>query len=189
MAFCVNCGKEVSDQAVMCPACGHPGPKAARARASYGELASWGARVGAGLVDMLILSIPFLLLFFVAVVPNIDVLRDLEDGGTLTSGERSAIAGILIAILLFLVVWALYKPLFEGHNGQTLGKMAVKIRVIRAEDGERIGYGKAFFRWFMSTLIGSVSPLNLVNYLWPLWDDDNQTLHDKAARTIVVKAS
>lgn len=26
----------------------------------------------------------------------------------------------------------------------------------------------------------------LVNYLWPLWDNKNQALHDKAARTNVV---
>ncbi len=28
MAFCANCGKEISDRAPSCPNCGHPGPGA-----------------------------------------------------------------------------------------------------------------------------------------------------------------
>ena len=26
----------------------------------------------------------------------------------------------------------------------------------------------------------------LVDYLWPLWDKKNQTLHDKLAKTVVI---
>lgn len=188
MAYCANCGKEISVQAVMCPACGHPGPEKLASNAARGELASWGSRLGGTIIDAILLLIPMALIFFATIAP---LLRDadIDDEGNIT-GISSADAGtIALAAVLAFIVFALYKPMFEGHNGQTLGKMMVHIRVVRAEDGSRIGYGKAFFRWFMSTLIGAVGPLNLINYLWPLWDDDNQTLHDKAAKTVVVKVS
>jgi len=35
-------------------------------------------------------------------------------------------------------------------------------------------------------LSGALGLLLLLDYLWPLWDDKNQALHDKLARTNVV---
>jgi uncharacterized RDD family membrane protein YckC len=193
MAYCVNCGKELSTQATMCPHCGHPGPaaKGTAALAAGGQLAGWGARVGAALLDGLILLIPFALLAAI-IFSTADVdwraLGDRVETDTLTSNDVEALAVIGLTMLSFFIVTMLYKPLMEGRNGQTLGKMWVKIRVVRADDGTRIGYGKAFLRWFISTIFSAISLLNLLNYLWPLWDDSKQTLHDKVASTIVVRA-
>ena len=59
--------------------------------------------------------------------------------------------------------------------------------------GEPLGWGMMFVREFLvkGLLFGILYGLTLgimflVDNLWPLWDDDNQTLHDKVASTYVV---
>lgn len=197
MAYCVNCGKEISAQAVMCPQCGHPGPAAATSatptvHTGGRPLASWGSRVGAMLLDTLVLAIPFLILaailFATADVDWQEILDDDAIGKVkLTSDDIRALGAIGLVLLAMILVTMLYKPLMEGTSGQTLGKKWVGIRVVRSEDGDRITMGRAFLRWFFSTLFGIVSLLNFINWLWPLWDDNKQTLHDKAAKTVVVR--
>ncbi len=88
------------------------------------------------------------------------------------------------ALLLFPF---LYQWLMVGRWGQTLGKMALGIRVVRAEDAGPVGYARAAGRVAAVWLLGIfVLPL-LLAYLWPLWDRRNQTLYDKLASTIVVR--
>ena len=59
---------------------------------------------------------------------------------------------------------------------------------MRAESGGRAGYGKALMRNLVARVIGLFPFVGLIDVLWPLWDDKNQCLHDKAASTIVVRA-
>ena len=93
------------------------------------------------------------------------------------------------AALLIFFVWFLgpiYAWLMVGAFGQTLGKMAVGVRVVRRTDASRVSYGRAFGRAASTWLLGVfVFPI-LLAYLWPLWDRRNQTLYDKMAGTIVV---
>jgi uncharacterized RDD family membrane protein YckC len=177
MAYCSNCGNEISAEAAMCPKCGHPGPGARPsidltsiggpvAAAPY---ATWGARAGAYLIDGVIIAVIFGLLLAVGVV------------------SRNVAPFVLIG--LFGLASIVYKPLMEGSRGQTLGKMALGIKVVRADDAGPIGYGEAFLRWIIAVVIGFVPLGSLVDLLWPLWDKYNQTLHDKVAKTIVVTVS
>jgi uncharacterized RDD family membrane protein YckC len=62
------------------------------------------------------------------------------------------------------------------------------IRVV-GEDFQPIGYGRAFGR----VLIGSILWIacyvpGILDVLWPLWDEKNQSLHDKVVNSIVVRA-
>lgn len=79
----------------------------------------------------------------------------------------------------------LYAALMESSSSQaTIGKRALGIKVTTM-DGNRISFGQATGRHFgkiISTLI------LLVGFLMMLWDDKKQTLHDKMAGTLVVKA-
>ncbi len=175
MAFCQNCGKEISPQAVSCPNCGHPGPghrpnplDAIGGPVVAAPYASYGQRVGAFLIDgVIILVILFILAGILAARDNL---------------------GPAVVFGLFGLASVVYKPLMEGSRGQTLGKMAVNIKVVRAVDAGPIGYGEAFMRWFIATLIGFVPFGSFIDLLWPLWDQHKQTLHDKVAKTIVVTA-
>lgn len=55
MAFCTNCGNEISDLAVACPQCGRPtGTRVA----TTGEYAEFWTRFGGWIIDTLILIVP-----------------------------------------------------------------------------------------------------------------------------------
>lgn len=80
------------------------------------------------------------------------------------------------------------------RNGMTLGKQVLKIRVYR-EDGQPVGFGLGVLRDFVVRflLFGLVGFFflglpGLLDLLWPLWDERNQTLHDKIVSTYVIRA-
>jgi len=144
------------------------------------RLASWGGRAAGWFVDVMVLLGVWGATFVWAFTT--------EDPAT---DEISDTAALVIFVVLFLGP-PLYQWLMIGRWGQTLGKMALGIRVVRSEDADRVSYGRALGRasslWvlgiFGSLLLGL--PL-LLAYLWPLWDRRNQTLYDKMASTIVVR--
>jgi uncharacterized RDD family membrane protein YckC len=98
--------------------------------------------------------------------------------GVLGNGAGSGV-GVLVSIVYF--------TLFIGSaRGQTLGQMVMGIRVIAAESGDSIGYGRAFLRWLVSIVSAIVI---LLGYLWMIWDKEKQCWHDKAAGDFVVPVS
>ena len=150
------------------------------------QLSGWWARVGAAIIDGFIIGIPALI-----------VLLALGAGaaGSDTDGGTAAFIGAaLLSLLVWLVVALLYAPFMMSRtNGQTVGRMATGIRVIRAS-GEQMTFGVAALREIVvkGLLIGTISSLTfgigyLVDVLWPLWDDENRALHDMVVNTRVVK--
>lgn len=157
-----------------------------------GALASWGARLGAILVDGLILFVPAAILFVVIVGGAVGLSGD-DDVAT-----GAAIVAIVLYVLLVLVVYLAYAPVLMmrrgGHNGQTWGKQLVGIRVVR-DSGQPFDFWYAALReivlkglavWIASTIIPLIPWF--LNYFWPLWDDQNRALHDIAVSTHVVRA-
>jgi uncharacterized RDD family membrane protein YckC len=92
----------------------------------------------------------------------------------------------LLSSLLSLIVNYGYYIYFIGSRGQTLGKMALKIKVVKVDSNEKPSYGDAFLREAIGKIASAVV-LGL-GFLWMLWDERKQTWHDKIAKTIVVKA-
>jgi uncharacterized RDD family membrane protein YckC len=76
-------------------------------------------------------------------------------------------------------------------SGRSLGKRVVGIRALAMETGLAPGFGRGSVRMLVAWLLGLASiillPLSLIDYLFPLWDHQRQTLHDKAAGTVVVR--
>ena len=64
--------------------------------------------------------------------------------------------------------------------------MAVGTRCVDAAGGTTIGYGRALLRWFVSVVLEITLIGGILDILWPLWDSKNQTIHDKAASSVVV---
>jgi uncharacterized RDD family membrane protein YckC len=100
---------------------------------------------------------------------------------------------VLVGVLTFLLYFA-YEGAMTAARGQTLGKMAVRIRAARLVDGAVPG-AAGWRRAAVYALPGVLSafvigPLFwLVNALWCTWDRPyRQCLHDKAADTVVVVA-
>ena len=81
---------------------------------------------------------------------------------------------------------AYYVVLEGGARGQTVGKMAVGIRVIDLARGGQIGYHRAFLR-YIGRFVSFIA--FLLGYLWMLWDREKQTWHDKMAGAVVVPTS
>ena len=138
-------------------------------------LASWGRRAGGWFVDLLVYLVAFVATFVFALAT--------EDRGT---GEFSSIAALLMFVVWFLGP-SLYTWLMVGAWGQTLGKMAVGVKVVRSSDSGRVSYLRALGRAASTWLLGLLFLPILLAYLWPLWDRRNQTLYDKMAGTIVVR--
>ena len=93
-----------------------------------------------------------------------------------TSYATGSVLGLIIAAAYFTVM-------IGADRGQTVGQMALGIRVIDFNTGGRIGYGRAFIRWLVSLISAAVI---LLGYLWMLWDTEKQCWHDKAANDVVV---
>jgi RDD family protein len=95
------------------------------------RLASWGRRASASLLDWLLL---------IAVMVAVGVW------GFATTDPTTDEPGDAQAVVLFLAVLILpstYQWLMLGTWGQTLGKMALGVRVVRGEDVGRVGYARA----------------------------------------------
>jgi uncharacterized RDD family membrane protein YckC len=93
------------------------------------------------------------------------------------------------AYLATLVLPFVYFTVLHGNErGQTFGKRALGIRVVGDESAESIGYGRALGRYAITFVFGVFVIPVLVDYLWPLWDQKNQALHDKVVSSVVVRA-
>ena len=92
-----------------------------------------------------------------------------------------------------------YNGLLDGGpTGQTLGKRLVRVRVIDTGTGELVGPQRGLMRALPPLAFGVLGLLGPVTFslaivaslldgLWPLWDQQRQTWHDKVAGTVVVK--
>jgi len=122
----------------------------------------------------------------------------------------------MIYLVINLVIACVYAIVMLRFAGRTLGQMACGLRVVPVDQGQHTGglpMGTVLARVAMYTLLpqclsvfsmflsfssGLTSGLSslltflgsgytIVNALWALWDVKNQCLHDKVARTQVVR--
>ncbi|HSA51249.1 MAG TPA: RDD family protein [Yinghuangia sp.] len=144
----------------------------------YGPtLAGSGKRFLARLVDLLVY------LAFSCAIGFAFIGSDPDD---VTFG-REAAAGAVATIVYFL-----YEGVMLNNNGQTLGKMVARIRVVRVADGGPVQGSPAWTRAAVFALPLVVPCAGIlfwiVNVLWHTWDQPwQQCLHDKAARTTVIR--
>lgn len=140
------------------------------------ELATGGRRLAARMLDWVIMS----------VVPLVPLLMAIA-GVPVNVG----LMGLVVIGLLAAVVGMLYEVTLIAVTGQTLGKMALKIKVVRADSGEVPGWGRSLLRWVIpaapNLLVGFGWILSLLVYVSLVWDKVRQGWHDKAAGTLVTK--
>lgn len=84
--------------------------------------------------------------------------------------------GFLIGPLYAILLWV-------NWNGQTLGKKAMKIKVVR-EDGKALDYKVAVLR-YLGYIVSSL--VFCLGFFWVIWDKEKQGWHDKIAGTFVTK--
>jgi len=142
--------------------------------------ASYGSRVGAIILDWLFAIVPTILLFVFGIA--------------LAFSETYIGLGIFLIVLgsiawIGLSVWN--KVFKEGKSGQSFGKARMNISLVDTNSRQPIGAGRAFLREFLFSLISSVTGgiFWVIDYLWPLWDQNNERLMDKIMTTRVVATS
>jgi uncharacterized RDD family membrane protein YckC len=139
-------------------------------------LSGWWRRAAALLLDGLI------------VFAIIAAALGLAAGVTALNEDLGAVL-IIVGVLFALAGPIFYWIYLTGKApGQTVGKKALGIRVRHAEQDRTIGYGPAAARYLITVAFGFFYIPALFDYLWPLWDKRNQSLHDKVANSIVVRA-
>ena len=150
-------------------------------------LAGAGQRLGARFLDGLIIILAFVPVIGVIVGGMAALTNSVIDD------DSPAVPAILIPaiVLAVLAVNYLYEvELVLRWNGQTPGKRALKIAIAPMDPQTPLSRRVLFYRLAVTFAFNLLSNcyVGFLDPLWLLWDKPyKQTLHDKAAKTVVVK--
>jgi uncharacterized RDD family membrane protein YckC len=164
------------------------------------HVAGLGSRLVARLIDIAVLLLINVAvtgwLVYQYVQEMLPVFREWQATGSTSDAVQSERAGTLQVVILILIaaLWFAYEVPAIANTGQTFGKRLLKIKVMRLENEDRIGYGRAIRRWnplglsvllwtcgvgFVLQFLDSLSPV----IDWPL----HRAFHDRSAGTVVVR--
>ena len=135
------------------------------------ELASVFKRAIAFIIDDFLVS----LLIFIAFYQQIF-------SATTTEETILAINSLFPYIVLLKV---LYQTFFVWQYGATLGKMAVKIKVVDESSFDNLNLQNSFLRAVVRIISES---LFYLGFVWGILSPTVQTWHDKAAKSLVINA-
>lgn len=134
-----------------------------------------GRRIGAALIDLVVLTAAF-------------VVFGIAFGDSSSSGGQASVHTGSVATLAFLALALLYYFTCEAIGGQTPGKRALGVRVVSATGGGRPGAGAIGMRTLLR-LVDGLPFFYLVGFVSMLATGERaQRLGDMAARTTVVDA-
>lgn len=141
-----------------------------RTRLVYGGF--W-ARFGAQIIDGIIQAVPSYAIMFAVLIST-----------GMFSGKVEPSPLMFLAYIPFYLFPILYEgTMLSLKNGQTVGKMALRLRVVRP-DGSRITAGQAWGRAAMRLILGC---LIIADYIPFFFTEEKTTLHDMVAGTRVVE--
>jgi uncharacterized RDD family membrane protein YckC len=153
-------------------------------------LASWLSRAGALILDALfgiLLFLPAGIAFGVT-FGTADTTTNL-DGTTEVTNVNGGLLAISIVLALAAVAVGIWNQGWrQGSQGWSWGKQVVGIKLVAESTGQPPGGGTGIGRLLLRNLLGIVPFYTIVDYLFPLWDEKNQTLDDKILSTLVVRA-
>lgn len=140
-------------------------------------LASPWRRLGARIIDIIVVGALYFSVSYALLGYDWDV---------------SNIGLFLTAAAMGAAIEVAYEVTLVATRGQTLGKMATKIKVIRAGDGQLPGWNSSLRRWSIPGLTRFIPHIwvgTLVAWLCYLsltWGRNHRGWHDMVAGTIVV---
>ncbi len=150
------------------------------------DLASWGDRVMAYLLDQLLMAPAWILYIagFIVLIVNSGtknsrgVTVGVNAAGMTTGMLMLAVSGLFFA---GVGIWNLW--IRQGRTGQSWGKSKRGLYIVGQETGALIGVGNNILRQLAHVVDSAI----YIGYLWPLWDAHKQTLADKIMKTVVIK--
>ncbi len=209
MKTCPNCGAQLPDTAEYCGNCGAyvgqgaqplpPQPPAGQPYVAPGDVygqqpppgypppygqppayptlrfAGFWIRFVAILIDGVVLSIVWIPIWFVYGTARIVS----SDHGVVTFHFGASWPLIFLGWLIY----GLYGTIMIGALGATLGKMAVRVKVVRT-DLTPVSYGTAALREFIGKWVSGL--ICYLGYIWAGFDSRKQAWHDHIANTLVI---
>lgn len=146
--------------------------------------AGWWQRVGALLLDSIIMEAPAIICIAIADNMHRNISYEVRNGvlyqisAPTAAGRAVAIIGMVLIAVGIITMIAL-----KGGRG-SVGQRIVGIRMIREHTGQPTGFWLALGRQILHIIDGL--PLYL-GYLWPAWDPKKQTFADKIVSTVVFR--
>jgi uncharacterized RDD family membrane protein YckC len=165
--FCRNCGAALplpAPTAGMPPPMAPPPPMAAAAGAhvsQFGPLANWGPRVLAFLIDILIILVADIVFIVLAAIVH---------------------PLVFLLWIVGLLGW-LFMAWQVGETGQSPGMRVIGLKCVQNQTGQVLGFGMGVVRG-LANIINSI--ICYIGWLFPLWDNQRQTVADKIMSTYVV---
>lgn len=139
------------------------------------DLAGAGARLGASIIDGIIVSVPTYGLGFL-----LGIMTPKE-------GSVSFLGSNLAFIVIAIIIPLIYEGVMLSVRGQTVGKMAIKAKVVNA-DGTPLTGAQPWKRAVSRNLMVLTYILGLIDVLM-VFSKDRATLHDRIAATRVVRVN
>lgn len=138
--------------------------------------AGFWIRLGAKLLDGLIIGVPMMIVFFLLIYVAVRPLQ---------SSQGPSPFMILLPSFLqigFFFLLGAYNIFFIGRYGATLGKMACRIHVVTSEGG-KVSYARATGRFFSEMLSAMICD---IGYIIAAFDGQKRALHDHLCNTRVI---
>ena len=158
--FCPGCGAELKGEDRFCINCGTTLGSIEKAKL---EQAGAGRRFVSFVIDYICVCFAAGLIWAIFFPDS-----EIDDG--------------IFDFILIVAMIAYFSLLFG--TGQTIGMMAMKIKLCRTDGTYPIGYGRGFLR-FVAMIVPS-SLFLYMGFIWILIDKENQGWHDKIADTYVI---
>ena len=136
------------------------------------ELASMTSRIKAFVIDDLLISLVFVILFW----------------ETITSSDGEVMNMLIIMnehVMQVLFLKFIYQSFFIWYYGATIGKIIAKIKVIDYNNFSRVTLTSALIRSF-TRLFSEM--FFYIGFILGYFNDGRQTLHDKVGKTLVINA-
>ncbi|GAB3149148.1 hypothetical protein GCM10027290_34840 [Micromonospora sonneratiae] len=181
------------------PGFAHPTPPPPPTSPAGQPLASFSDRLLALLIDSAIMVAVVMVLIAPAMLIAMYVIMkdsfELAPDGTYPTPDFFAdfflplLLVEAVVILLTMIMSYVYYVEMMFRTGQTFGKKSMKIKVVPLDPTATLDRATTFRRFLVQNLAaGFVPGFSYVDGLWQLWDKPyQQCLHDKFARTVVVK--
>ncbi len=145
-------------------------------------IASMQKRISAFVIDDIIISLFFMIIFYDQITGLIG-----EAGTGEMSQSTMEIMNTFLAenIMVVFAIKVIYHTVLVWQNGMTIGKYAVKIKVISLHTEQRPSFQQAFLRASVRLISDTFFYLG---YIMAFFMPMRQTLHDKLSHCVVVYA-
>jgi uncharacterized RDD family membrane protein YckC len=161
--------------------------------------ALWADRVLAALADggiaVLVMFVLYVLLFVIGGIGS--MIIGAGEAAVSERGQAGGLSGLfscftcclffILPPVSYFAAGLLNKVYLVSKRGYSVGQGLMKLKVVDSH-GNLVPMGTCVLRLLCTVGLGFVPVVGgALDLLWPLWDPQRQTLHDKAVGTFVIK--